>query len=269
MTEQARRCIGLQLRYSAGRRWMRSRCGPKANRPATHDPRPATPEADRRSAVPVRAFVSAIAFAVLLSFGFASALYAQSPPRPVRGVHDSAPLRRSPARTITRTSRSPSDDGRQSTRPGSGSSPWTPLGALGLVIGLIVVLGRVWKKHGPTIAGGAGGESIEILGRRGLNSRQAIYLVRLGSRILVLGSTANDLRTLTEITDAVEVDYLAGLCRTQSSETISHAFRSLFAGATSTGRRNGEDVRLRPASSGGVSADEVVSSVPLEEEARV
>ena len=70
---------------------------------------------------------------------------------------------------------------------------------------------------------------IEILGKRRIDSRQSIHLVRLGSQILVLGSTATGLRTLTEVTDPVEVDYLAGLCRHSDAKTSAiQTFRMLF-----------------------------------------
>jgi len=58
-------------------------------------------------------------------------------------------------------------------------------------------------------------EALEILGRRFVDPRQTILLVRIGSRILVVGSSANGLNSLGEIDDPVEVDLLAGMCRSE------------------------------------------------------
>jgi flagellar biogenesis protein FliO len=116
--------------------------------------------------------------------------------------------------------------GEQPRRPGSF---WQTLGPLALIVVVIVLAARVWKKHGPRINAGVPAEALEVLGRRHLDARQTIHLVRLGSRILVLGSSPAGLRTLAEITDPVEVDSLAGLCRRTDDEPgIAATFRSLF-----------------------------------------
>src|SRR4051812_27752 len=70
-------------------------------------------------------------------------------------------------------------------------SPWTTLGALAGVIGLFLVMARLFRKHGGALQPGLPAGALEILGRRFIDQRQAIVLVRLGSRILVLGSSAN------------------------------------------------------------------------------
>ena len=106
---------------------------------------------------------------------------------------------------------------------------WTTLGSLSLVILLILLTGKFWKTHGPSIHAGLPVEAIEVLGKKLIDSRQTIYLIRLGSRILILGSSATGLQTLAEITDPVDVDYLAGLCQQPDGDQgIAQTFRSLF-----------------------------------------
>jgi flagellar biogenesis protein FliO len=85
--------------------------------------------------------------------------------------------------------------------------------SLAAVVAMIVLGAKLWKKHGPPARTALPTEALDVLGRRALDPRQSIYLVRLGSRILVLGSTAGGLSTLAEISDPVEVDLVAGLCR--------------------------------------------------------
>ena len=139
--------------------------------------------------------------------------------------------RLSDVRPITPTGRnlSSASSASRKSSPGSGS-PWKTLGALAFVLALIIVGAKLWKKHGLGIAAGLPAEAIDVLGKRHLDSRQSIHLIRLGSRIIVLGSSTDGLRTLAEVTDPVEVDYLAGLCRQENSGgSAAQSFRTLFS----------------------------------------
>ena len=98
-------------------------------------------------------------------------------------------------------------------KPSSTFSSWSAFGALVIVVGLILVLARVSRRHAPNFP------AVAPAGRAGnprstpVDPRQSILLVRIGSRILVVGSSASGLNSLGQIDDAVEVDVLAGLCR--------------------------------------------------------
>jgi flagellar biogenesis protein FliO len=98
-------------------------------------------------------------------------------------------------------------------KPAAINSSWSALGALVIVVGLILVLARLLRRHTPMFSQSLPTEALEILGRRVVDPRQAILLVRIGSRILIVGSSPNGLNALGQIDDAVEVDVLAGLCR--------------------------------------------------------
>jgi flagellar biogenesis protein FliO len=133
-------------------------------------------------------------------------------------------------RRITKPSRtiSPPDD-RKTENTRSPNSLGTTLVALSFVVLLILVAAKLWSKHGPAIRTGLPPEALQVLGKRQLNQRQTVYLARLGSRILVLGSSANGLQTLCEITDPIEVDFLAGVCRGNDNHTtMAQTFRTLF-----------------------------------------
>jgi|GEM_PF-3876450 len=88
--------------------------------------------------------------------------------------------------------------------------------SLMVVLSLIFAVAWMLKKNKIAFGGSNAAEVLEVIGKRTVAQKQSIYLVRLGSRILVLGSGPEGLRSLSEITDPIEVDYLAGLCKISS-----------------------------------------------------
>lgn len=146
---------------------------------------------------------------------------------PTTSTVEPAPARR----TVTRPERSTSDEARP--KPGA-ASPWWTIAALLFVVGLILALARIWRGHrgGPRSA--LPGEAVEILGHKSIDGRNGLQLVRLGSRILVLANGPEGLSTLAQIDDPVEVDYLAGMCRSTNREApVADTFRTWFRKATS------------------------------------
>ena len=160
-------------------------------------------------------------------------------PAPPGHAEPHANARRLPARAITPRAGGEADAaGPDAVRGRAGGSWWGSLASLAAVLGMIVLGARLWKKHGPLARPGLPAEALQVLGRRVLDPRQSIYLVRLGSRILVLGATPAGLATLSEITDPVEVDMLAGLCRSLVEErppSARQSFAALFTGHASAG----------------------------------
>ena len=115
-----------------------------------------------------------------------------------------------------------------STKRGSGSIT-TTIVALVFVILLIFVTAKVLKKHVPVRMAGIPSEALEVLGKQHLDRRQAIYLVRCGSRILILGSSSDRLNILAEVSDPIEIDYLSGLCRHDDKDVgVIRTFRELL-----------------------------------------
>lgn len=54
-----------------------------------------------------------------------------------------------------------------------------------------------------------------------------MQLVRVGTKLLLLALSPQGVRTLTEITSAVEVERLSELCRRQKPDSATASFRSL------------------------------------------
>ena len=102
------------------------------------------------------------------------------------------------------------------------------LAALLVVVSLILIGAKLLRKHSPALKLGLPKDAVEVLGRTSLDPRQHVYLVRLGGQILVLGSSAGELRTLANITDPVQVDLLAGSCKQQAGRIQTHGLVELF-----------------------------------------
>ena len=87
----------------------------------------------------------------------------------------------------------------------------------GVAVVLLAILGvtvvSVLRKRHPQLTAGLPREVCDVLGRKRIDPRTNICLVRVGQRILVLGATAESVTPLAEITDPVEIDQLAGLCK--------------------------------------------------------
>jgi flagellar biogenesis protein FliO len=129
--------------------------------------------------------------------------------------------------------RGPPGDGKGTTRAGqkprsAADGWWTTLGGLAAVLALIYLTARVVRKNVPAAQKTLPAEVVQVLGRKSLDYRHTIHLVRFGSRMLMLGTSQEGMRTLSEITDPVEIDYLAGLCRPSEPASVAGTFSQLF-----------------------------------------
>ncbi len=104
----------------------------------------------------------------------------------------------------------------------------TTLGGLTAVLALVFLTAKVVKRSVPAVQKSLPAEVVQVLGRTAVDYRHQIHLVRFGSRMLVLGTSQEGLRTLSEITDPVEIDYLAGLCKPSEPASVAGTFRQLF-----------------------------------------
>jgi len=105
-------------------------------------------------------------------------------------------------------------------KPGRSTAPiGTVIFATALLAGAIWLLGRIIRRSGYAPGRTMPVDVLEVLGSRAIDRNQVIHLIRCGSRILVVGSSSEGLRTLSEISDPVEADLLAGACRHHRSAT--------------------------------------------------
>jgi len=94
----------------------------------------------------------------------------------------------------------------------SNGGMWTTVIALVAIVGSLSLIGYCLKPYVGT-ARGLPIDAVEILGRRSIDQKVAIHLVRCGNRVLVLGVSAEGARTLSEITEPAEVQQLISACQ--------------------------------------------------------
>lgn len=154
------------------------------------------------------------------------------------------------AHTAKSTDKTPTD-----RRAKSSATGWTTTGAaMAAVLGLIFVAAKLVKRSSPQTPMTLPVEVLQVLGRKMLDYRSTIHLVRCGSRLLVVGITQSGMTTLAEITDPVEVDYLAGLCKPSQSTSVGETFNQLFRRFQGDPDRRGEG-----------ESEEHPATVPIEE----
>ena len=114
------------------------------------------------------------------------------------------------------------------TSSGSNTGWGTTLGGLTAVLALIFLTAKVLRKSIPAAQRTLPNEVVQVLGRKPLDYRHTIHLIRCGSRLLVIGSSQAGLSTLCEMADPVEIDYLAGLCQPSEPNSVASSFNQLF-----------------------------------------
>ena len=71
-------------------------------------------------------------------------------------------------------------------------------------------------------------EVIEVLGRSTMGPRQQLYVLRFGSKLILVSQQPGETQALGEITDQEEAARLAGLCEANRPESISNSFKEVF-----------------------------------------
>jgi flagellar biogenesis protein FliO len=104
----------------------------------------------------------------------------------------------------------------------------TTAGSLAVVLGLFFALVWMMRRASPKGSVLLPGEVVEVLGRAPLAGRQQMHLLRCGNKLLLVSVTPAGAETLTEVTDPLEVDRLAGLCRQAHPQSATAAFRQVF-----------------------------------------
>lgn len=101
-------------------------------------------------------------------------------------------------------------------------------GALGLVLGVILlaraVLNRLLRRQAVSGANGL----LEVLGRVNVGGRQQVLLIRTGKRVLVVGDGASGLRTLADIDEPEEVAGLLAAVAADRPNSVSRSFNQLL-----------------------------------------
>lgn len=112
------------------------------------------------------------------------------------------------------------------------------LGSLVAVIVLVVAGVWAFRRFAPRSAGMFASEHLRVLARTHIGPRQAMYLVRVPGRLLVVGATQDHIAVLSEIADSVEVEKVLGAVAASSSKSATAAFKELLSGVTRAEKRD-------------------------------
>jgi flagellar biogenesis protein FliO len=104
----------------------------------------------------------------------------------------------------------------------------TVAGSLAVVLGLFFLVAWGMRRAAPRGSVLLPAEVFEVLGRAPLAGRQQAHLLRCGRKLLLVSVTPAGIETLTEVTEPLEVDRLAGLCRQAQPQGPTAAFRQIF-----------------------------------------
>ena len=104
----------------------------------------------------------------------------------------------------------------------------TVAGSLAVVLGLFLLVAWAMRRAAPRGSSLLPSEVFEVLGRAHLAGRQQAHLLRCGRKLLLVSVTPVGVETLTEVTEPLEVDRLAGLCRQAQPHGATAAFRQIF-----------------------------------------
>jgi flagellar biogenesis protein FliO len=104
----------------------------------------------------------------------------------------------------------------------------TVAASLGIVLGLFFVLTWCFRRGMPKSARSLPPEVVEVLGRAPLAGKQQMHLIRFGNKLVLAAISPGCVDTISEITDPVEVNRLAGYCEQMRAGSTTASFRGIL-----------------------------------------
>jgi flagellar protein FliO/FliZ len=180
---------------------------------------------------------------------------------PPNGAGNVAPGNNAPAnqpaannvpRTINTNGAKPIPLAGPNAKTPAASSSWssfgTMLGSLAIVLGLFVVTIKLLRRGLPGAKQRLARDVVEVLGQTPLAPRQTLQVIRFGNKILLVAMSPDGCDTLTEITDPLEVDRVAGMCQQTQANSSTKTFGEMFRQVTSLRPAVSEPADEAPAS---------------------
>ena len=92
-------------------------------------------------------------------------------------------------------------------------------------------MGMAWlmKRNMPRGTRAAPEEVLEVLGRAPLPGKQHLQVVRFGNKLVLLSTTPDGVKAVSEITDPDEVQRMVSHFRRETSGSSSQAFQEILA----------------------------------------
>lgn len=111
-----------------------------------------------------------------------------------------------------------------------------------LIIGFIFGAALLYKKYfGGRYLVGRENEAIKVLAHRYLDPKKSLYLVEVGQKILVIGTGADELHLITEITDPDGVRSVYKILEMKSEVFKTRDFKSVLSGVTKPDKRTNKE----------------------------
>ena len=107
------------------------------------------------------------------------------------------------------------------------------MASLAVVIGLFLVVAWGMKRGASKASPMLPKEVVQVLGRSQMSTRQQLYVLRFGNRLVLVSQQPGQTETLCEIDDPLEVDRISGLCEQHSPNSVTQSFRQVFQQVTS------------------------------------
>ena len=104
--------------------------------------------------------------------------------------------------------------------------------SLAMVLSFFLLVAWLMKKTQPNSFLKLPSDVVQVMGRTPMAPRQQMYVVRFGSKLLLISHQPGQTQTLGEITDADEVQRLAGRCEANHPGSISNSFRDVLKQVT-------------------------------------
>ncbi len=105
--------------------------------------------------------------------------------------------------------------------------------SLAVVLSFFLLVAWMVKKSQPNAFIKLPADVVQVMGRTPMAPRQQMYVVRFGSKLLLISHQPGQTQTLGEITDSDEVQRLAGLCEANLPGSITNSFRDVLKQVTS------------------------------------
>lgn len=221
---------------------LRPQAEPRAVIPQYADPAPVTPPtmAPRFDARVLPAAAAESVPQLVAEGDYAAAPSATTNAQPAAAVAAPAPLASYDAsdRRLAppSASRSSGSTNRASRTPVSLAPLFAQLKSLssaggGLAIVIALLVASVWllRRSGPKPTGALPAEAFAVLGRAPLTAQSFAQLLRIGNKLVLVAVSADGAHPLAEVTDAAEVDRIAGLCLGGRSGGSSAEFQQVLA----------------------------------------
>ena len=129
------------------------------------------------------------------------------------------------SRTVRRKSIGTIEERRVKQNGDDGYGWLRTLGALGLVVAMIFLARYVLRRFSATGKATGRAEAIEVVARATLGARQQLSLVRLGKKLVLVGSGPSGMSPLAEVTEPEEVTELLAEARAADRGTFARLFR--------------------------------------------